>query len=114
MLLFQILRATWSVVSSVFVSFGKQVVYKVSAVQDTGSSEVEPAEEPAVEIEIGGQIFSYHNWSEVLWLHRVNRRRTRGTGLALLFAKISEFSLQVALWVSWVLFSLGELTKHLC
>ena len=76
---------------------------------------MEPAEEAAVEIEIGGQIFSYHNsWSEVLWLHRVNRRRTRGTGLALLFAKVSEFSLSVALLVSWVLFNLGELTKHLC
>ena len=42
--LFQISRATWSVVFSVFVSIGEQVVYKVSAVQDTGSSEVEPIE----------------------------------------------------------------------
>ena len=101
-------------VSSVFVAFRELVLYKVSAVLDTGGSEVEPTGEPAVEIEIAGQIYSFSNWTEVLWFHRVNRRRTRPTGLALFFARISDFSLSIALWVSWVLFSLGKLTKHIC
>ena len=101
-------------VSSVFVAFRELVLYKVSAVLDTGGSEVEPTEEPAVEIELAGQVYSLSNWTEVLWFHRVNRRRTRLTGLALFFARISDFSLSIALWISWVLFSLGKLTKHIC
>ena len=54
---------------------------------------MEPTEEPVAELEVGGSVYSYYNWSEVLWIHRVNRCRTRRTGLALLFGKISDFSL---------------------
>ena len=78
------------------------------------SSAVEPTEEPVVELEVGGSIYSFSSWSEILWIHRVNNRRVRRTGLALLCGKIFDFSLSVALWVSWVLLSLGKLIKHIC
>ena len=97
-----------------FESSKELVLYEVSAEQDTRGSAVEPAEEPVVELEVGGSVYSFSDWSEVLWVHRVNPCRTHSTGLALLCRKISDFSLSVALWISWVLFSLGKLIKHLC
>ena len=101
--------------SSVYEASKELVVFEGCLLEQyTRGSAVEPTEEPVVELEVGGSVYSYYNWSEVLWVHRVNRRRARRTGLALLFGKISDFSLSVALWVSWVLFSLGKLTKHLC
>ena len=89
-------------------------MYEVSAEQDTRSSAVEPADEPVAELEVGGSVYSFYEWSEILWVHRVNPCRTHLTGLALLCRKISDFSLSVSLWVSWVLLSLGKLIKHLC
>ena len=97
----------------VFVSVSvEQVVSKVHALQDTWDLEVEPADEAAVEVEVGAQVFTYNNsWSELLYLHRIGRRRTHGTGLAFFCVKISEFSWQIILWLSWIIFSLGELIK---
>ena len=100
----------------VFVSVSvKQVVSKVHALLDTWELEVEPADEVAVEVEVGAQVFTYSNsWSELLYLCKIGRRRTRGTGLASFCIRISEFSWQIILWLSWIIFSLGELIKPLC
>ena len=97
-----------------FVSV-KQVVSKVHALLDTWEIEVEPADEVAVEVEVGAQVFTYSNsWFELLYLCRIGRLRTHGTGLASFCIKISEFSWQIILWLSWIIFSLGELIKPLC
>ena len=101
--------------SSVYEASKELVVFEGCLLEQyTRGSAVEPTEEPVAELEVGGSVYSYYNWSEVLWVHRVNPCRTHPTGLALLCRKISHFSLSVALWVSWVLFSLGKLIKHLC
>ena len=99
---------------SVFESNTELVVYGVRLSRTPEVSAVEPIEEPVVELEVGGSIYSFSSWSEILWIHRVNNRRVRRTGLALLCGKIFDFSLSVALWVSWVLLSLGKLIKHIC
>ena len=98
----------------VFVSV-EQVVSKVHALLDTWETEVEPADEVAVEVEVSGQVFTHNNsWSELLYLCKIGRRRTRGTGLASFCIRISEISWQIILWLSWIIFSLGELIKPLC
>ena len=74
---------------------------------------MEPADEPVAELEVVGSVYSFDEWSETLWVHRVNPCRTQFRGLALLCRKISDFSLSLSLWVSWVLLSLGKLVKYL-
>ena len=91
----------------------KQAVSKVHALLDTWETEVEPADEATVELEVSGQVFIHYNsWSEVLYLCKVGR--TRGTGLASFCIRISEISWQIILWLSWIIFSLGELIKLSC
>ena len=101
--------------SSVYEASKELVVFEGCLLEQyTRGSAVEPTEEPVVELELGGAVYGFSNWSEVLWLHRVNPRRTQSTGLALLCCKISDFVLSASLWASWVLLSLGKLIRHLC
>ena len=94
----------------VFMSV-EQAVSKVHALLDTWETEVEPADEVAVELEVSGQVFTYNNsWSELLYLCRIGRARS-GTGLASFCIRFSEISWQIILWLSWIVFSLGELIK---
>ena len=72
---------------------------------------MEPADEPVAELEVVGSVYSFDEWSETLWVHRVNPCRTQFRGLALICRKISDYSVSLSLWVSWVLLSLGKLAK---
>ena len=69
---------------------------------------MEPSDEAGVELEISGQIFGHYNsWSELLYVCTIGR--ARGTGLASTVRRITELGWQIFLWLSWIVFSLGEL-----
>ena len=86
----------------------EQAVSEVHALLDTWETEVEPVDEAVVELEVSGQVFSHYNsWSELLYICRIGR--ARGTGLASSIRRISELGWHLFLWLSWIVFSLGEL-----
>ena len=85
-----------------------QAVSEAKALLVTWEPVVEPNDEAGVELEISGQIFSHYNsWSELLYVCTIGR--ARGTGLASSIRRISELGWQIFLWLSWIVFSLGEL-----
>ena len=70
---------------------------------------MEPSNKAGVELEISGQIFGHlGSWTELLSVCSISR--ARGSGLAATAGKITEFGWQIFLWLSWTVFSFGELT----